>query len=845
MGNHANPLSSLIFLITLLSSVTAFAANFTVDSTTDAVDANIGNGTCATAANECTLRAAVQEANTAAGPHTITLPAGLFPLTVAGAGENLAATGDLDILQEVTVKGAGKDQTFIDGQLADRIFDVQAAVPVTLQDLTVQSGFALAGTGGGMLSPAGAPLTLTNVSFQGNVANDGGAIVCADALTISDSMFTDNYAQNINGGAIFRLAPAGTVNISNSVFRNNTVGTGISGGGGAIASISNTAFTISDTIFESNSAYDTGGCVAVIADSIDISDTQFLDCRAGIVDDGSGPNGDGGALYALVNTATISGSTFQWNTSTSENGAAFIAAMDTVNITGSNFNMNGAGEAAGGLHISMAPNGTTLTDTNIQSNTVYGTDSGAGGGVHFEVTGPVTLTNVLIDKNTARVVGGAIFETNKNVTANGLTISNNSALNGQVGGAYFSSDPTADMTFNNLVVDGNSGLSTGAGMVFVIGNSVTIENSTISNNVSIAGQGAGIFAAAMPGGLTVNNATFSGNFAGAAGGGLYTQSDATLNNTTFAYNASPLSGGDSLINAGANVTVSNSVFAYGQSGTNCVGAAITSGDYNIDDDGSCGFAMGNDLMVDPLLDSLADNGGPVYTHNLQSGSPAIDSANPATCESDDARGYSRPQDGDLNGTSICDRGALELIFDCNNNGINDINDIATGTSADCDNNDVPDSCQNDADSDGTIDSCEECDNDPNKTNEDICPCGILEQDLNSNGAIDCEGTAEAKALAKTAKKKANKIKYMQSNTAKKAKAAIKAAKELVKYVQDNSGNYDLAAGKTEADLLKKAKQARKKVKKLKSEALTGSQSDYDAAKKAMKRAFKKFNKLFA
>jgi CSLREA domain-containing protein len=81
----------------MLCMATAQAQNFTVDSTTDAVDAVLGNGICADASNICTLRAAIQEANALAGADTITLPAEVFQLSISGTGEELAATGDLDM----------------------------------------------------------------------------------------------------------------------------------------------------------------------------------------------------------------------------------------------------------------------------------------------------------------------------------------------------------------------------------------------------------------------------------------------------------------------------------------------------------------------------------------------------------------------------------------------------------------------------------------------------------------------------------------------------------------------------------------------------------------------------
>ncbi len=50
-------------------------------------------------------------------------------------------------------------------------------------------------------------------------------------------------------------------------------------------------------------------------------------------------------------------------------------------------------------------------------------------------------------------------------------------------------------------------------------------------------------------------------------------------------------------------------------------------------------------------------------------------------------------------------------FDCNGNGVEDAEDIAAGTSEDCDSDGVPDACQNDSDGDGVIDACDVDDDD--------------------------------------------------------------------------------------------------------------------------------------
>ena len=61
-------------LAVLLSTGACTAATFVVNDTTDAHDANPGNGLCATSTGGCTLRAAIEESNTLAGADAIMLP---------------------------------------------------------------------------------------------------------------------------------------------------------------------------------------------------------------------------------------------------------------------------------------------------------------------------------------------------------------------------------------------------------------------------------------------------------------------------------------------------------------------------------------------------------------------------------------------------------------------------------------------------------------------------------------------------------------------------------------------------------------------------------------------------
>src|SRR3954467_14378071 len=95
----------------LLVASPASAATFTVDSSGDQVDASPGNGTCE---SPCSLRGAIQTANAAAGADVINVPALHVDMADGAAdGADPAATGDLDITQDLTITGAGRTATVV------------------------------------------------------------------------------------------------------------------------------------------------------------------------------------------------------------------------------------------------------------------------------------------------------------------------------------------------------------------------------------------------------------------------------------------------------------------------------------------------------------------------------------------------------------------------------------------------------------------------------------------------------------------------------------------------------------------------------------------------------------
>lgn len=139
-----------ILVLVLVCGSAARAEDFVVNTIIDDTDTIPGNGECRTVETKCALRAAIQEANALAGPDTITLPIGSFEITTVQtnplgfAGENAAASGDLDVTSEITITGAASTviEAGGDGTRADRVFHVLGAGDLSLRQLTVRDGQA-------------------------------------------------------------------------------------------------------------------------------------------------------------------------------------------------------------------------------------------------------------------------------------------------------------------------------------------------------------------------------------------------------------------------------------------------------------------------------------------------------------------------------------------------------------------------------------------------------------------------------------------------------------------------------------------------------------------------------
>ena len=251
-----------VILATVLGPASpAGAATISVTTTVDEfADPGPGIG--------CSLREGIQAANmntdfggctgATAGPDTISLAAGTYPLTLGAAGEDANAEGDLDVSSEITIDPTGV--VVIDGTTIDRVFHVSGTL--TLGDLTIRRGNAP--TFGGGIYNIGT-LTLTGSTLTDNVSTlSGGAISNDGTAILSNVTLTGNRTLASGGG----LSNADTATLNNVTVANNTADDDANGAGeGGGVFIDAGTVTLSNTIVGDNTDKSTG------------ADPKYPDCQ--------------------------------------------------------------------------------------------------------------------------------------------------------------------------------------------------------------------------------------------------------------------------------------------------------------------------------------------------------------------------------------------------------------------------------------------------------------------------------------------------------------------------------------------------------------------------------------
>ncbi len=356
----------------------AQAAVINVNGTADENSASPANAVC-------TLREAVLSANTntavggcaaGGGPSdTIVIPSGTYLLTIAGTGEGVGETGDLDLLDDTIIQGAGAGITIIDGNALDRVFHVYThpSDVVVMQNLTIRNGqpegilddigsvdlsgvVVEANSGTGVEVNYLATFTNTTVRLNG----DGGVFAFGGGLTFTNSLVENNTGTRPGIYAYSLLTMNGTTVAGNGA-------TGGLGGGIFIAGIA----TITDSTITGNTASSGAGIRATCFPNI---------CGAQVTIERSTISGNFGEGIASIgyaaNLLTLTNSTVSGNTATGIVNWGSYAKLVNTTVTG-----NG-GYAIDNSVSGLAPTSATFYNSILDGSclTSATTTTSSGGG---------------------------------------------------------------------------------------------------------------------------------------------------------------------------------------------------------------------------------------------------------------------------------------------------------------------------------------------------------------------------------------------------------------------------------------------------------------------------------
>ena len=493
-------------------------------------------------------------------------------------------------------------------------------------------------------------LTVSGSNFINNIKNykNGdrlvGAIATIGDATISDSYFVNNAGRW--GGAIstagYLLAgdDVNTLTVSGSTFKENG---GLYGAGIFVAG---SDFTVSDCVFDKNTAFGKGdmtpnnnnGAAIVVTDTGKditgaITGSKFTNNKAQY----------GGAIYICEGNIAISDSLFENNSADVEGGAIDINTVNgnpEVSISGSKFINNSA--SYGGAIVNVKD--LTVRNTEFVNNapdTIFNY-VGFGGNLDLGienftdlqnaiglVTGTLTLNQnvVMTDDEAANFVNGVVI--NKNIRIDGkghtidardlgrifsigegftVTLTNATLINGKAdkGGAIYNN---GSLTLSDVKLSDNTADSYG-GAVFNNGHLVVSDSVFDSNDIVNRGSASVDYGGAAiynwkEGTLKVTNSNFTNNIKNYKNGdnlvgAITTIGNATVSGSNFVNNSGRWGGAISATGAelrknSSTLTVSNTIFR--DNAALYAGAVyIWGSNYNIADcvfDNNTAFGKGN------------------------------------------------------------------------------------------------------------------------------------------------------------------------------------------------------------------------------------------------------------
>jgi len=348
-----NALRCALILALVFLPASPFATTFPVTKTADTND-----GICDP---DCSLREAIDAANTNPGADDVPVPAGTYLLTL----------GQLVVSDDVSIAGAGQTNTIIDGNASSGVFGIGSGVVAGISGVTIQNGYR------GGISNNG-DLTLSNSTVSGNTAASGGGIQSWGTLTLTNSTVSDNTVfYGFGGGIEFR----GDLTLVHSTVSGNE---GYYGGGGIYGSgTANLNYSV--VTANSASALNCGPCFA-----------------------------GGGGIFILSGDLALTNSTVSGNIAAEAGGG--IQSWGTLTLTNSTVSGNSADRGGSGI---VAGRILTLTNSTVSGNFGDGvvassnstltnsTVSGNfGNGVVSSSHSNLTLTNSTVSGNTRYGISG-------------------------------------------------------------------------------------------------------------------------------------------------------------------------------------------------------------------------------------------------------------------------------------------------------------------------------------------------------------------------------------------------------------------------------------------------------
>ena len=205
----------------------SFGPMFTVNSTADTVDANVGDGMCADSNGQCTLRAAIEESNYEPNADAGITSKNMIIFALSNPSVINLTLGELNITSGVWIFGTGARRLTVQRSTAQgtpnfRVFRIGPdAGGVEIRRLTIRNGNAGSGNGGGILLESDSGASLTDLAITENSAANGGGIASTGRTLMMNRVLISLNAASADGGGIFNQSLLPGPRIGNSTITGN------------------------------------------------------------------------------------------------------------------------------------------------------------------------------------------------------------------------------------------------------------------------------------------------------------------------------------------------------------------------------------------------------------------------------------------------------------------------------------------------------------------------------------------------------------------------------------------------------------------------------------------------